>query len=430
MKACFLVLATVAFISLSAQTYEQVRDLAGKNQWIKAKEGIDKYLQDAANAQKGEGWYLKAVIYNSIARDSLLGIKFPDARMSSFNSYKKYLELDKEAYEGKSNQHATLFDVSFGYLAKAGKDFETRNFLEALEAFRNAEIIQTYIQQKGFIYNNFSFPAFDTQLYVNIAASAINAKKEAIAVQYYARIADKKIQAPGYEEIYRYLVNHYDQQKDRVNRDKYLAIGKTLYPGDNFLCQVGLLEIWQDKKKLFSRYEDLINSGCSNYINNYNYAVELYNYCFAQSTRPEDCAKSHPRIGSLLKTALGFESTVEATMLMCRYQFGLISDLLEQHNAIKGGDAESMKKKADLMNQINAKYDAMIPFASKAFQLYSNKDTLTNNERKSFRTVASMILEYWEVKKDTARVEEARKLIKVIDEGRKPVQGQVSILKL
>src|SRR5688572_25392663 len=198
------VLATIISAGLMAQSIEEVRALAGKNQWDKAKEAIDKYLANEKNTKKGDGWYLKSVIYNTIARDSILKNQVPDARMEAFNAYKKYLELDKDAFEGKLNQHSTLFDVSFGYLQKASDDFNSKKFEDALTAFQNAELVQTYIVEKGFTYGTFAYPVFDTQLYVNIAASAINAKKEDVAVNYYSKIAEKKIVSKGYDEIYRY----------------------------------------------------------------------------------------------------------------------------------------------------------------------------------------------------------------------------------
>jgi len=263
-------LVTIISTGLLAQTIEEIRDLVGKNQWVKAKEGIDKYLSNDKNTKKGEGWYLKAVIYNGIVRDSILGPKSPAARIDAFNAYKKYLEVDAKAVEGQLSQHATLFDVSFGYLQTASETFNAKKFDESLTAFKNAEIVEDYIVKKQFVYGNFSFPAYDTQLYVNIAAAAVNAKKEDIALEYYQKLADKKIVDKGFDEIYKYVVNQFVKKGDTLNRDKYLAIGKELYPKDEYWCLIGINEDEKDKKKLFAQYDALMNSSCSSYAIGYN----------------------------------------------------------------------------------------------------------------------------------------------------------------
>ena len=413
-KLIFALLAISLSTGLLAQTLQEVRDFAGKSQWDKAKETIDKYLESDKNNKKGEGWYLKAVVYNAIARDPKLASLATDPRMDAFNAYKKYLELDKDAFEGKLNQHSTLFDISFGYLQKASEDFNTKKFLESLNAFRNAEIVQTYIASKSFTYNDFVYPAFDTQLYVNIAAAAINAKKEDVAVEYYAKIAEKRINVKGYEEIYRYLVDYYDRKGDKANRDKFLALGKEIYPADEFWCQVGLGEVWDDKVKLFAKYEELISAGCGNYVNNYNYGVELYNYSFASQTRPADFAKYQSRIPTILKKAIEQNPTIEANMLMARYHFGHINDLLDSINAIKGTKPADVAKKKELNTKLDKWYDEMLPYAMSAWTKLNDKPTLKAGEKGSFKIVNSMLSEYYERKGDKLKVKEYQDKMKTI----------------
>jgi hypothetical protein len=412
-----IILAWVAIFfctSLLAQTLQEVRDLAGKSQWDKAKETIDKYLENDKNNKKGEGWYLKAVVYNAIARDPKFSGLATDPRMESFNAYKKYLELDKDAFEGKLNQHSTLFDVSFGYLQKASEDFNTKKYLESLNSFRNAEVVQNYIVSKNFTYNDFAYPVFDTQLYVNIAAAAINSKKDDIAIEYYAKIAEKKINVKGYDEIYRYLVDYYDRKGDKAMRNKYLALGKEVFPADDFWCQVGLAEVWDDKPKLFVKFDELINGGCGNYVNNYNYAVELYNYAFASQTRPADFAKVEVKIPAILKKAIEQNPTVEANMLMARYHFGHINDLLDSINAVKGTKPADIAKRKELNTRLDKWYDEMLPYAKSAWNTLNDKPVLKTGEKGSFKIVSSMLSEYYERKGDKVKVKEYQDKMKTI----------------
>jgi hypothetical protein len=416
MKSIVIALiATFFTVNLTAQTVEEIKDLASKKQWEKAKEAVDKYLANEKNTKKGDGFYIKAVIYNSVSRDENLSAKFPDAREEAFNAYKKYLELDKDAFEGKINMNAILFDVASGYLTNATNAFNTKKFDEALNDFLKAEKVQEYIVQKNFTYGNFAFPAYDTQLYLNIAAAAVNAKKEDIALAYYEKIAEKKIKGESYVEIYRYLVNEFDKKGDKVKMAKYLAIGKELYPEDEFWCQIGLADVWEEKRKLFAKFEELINGSCATYTNYYNYAVELYNYSFVQEKRPEDFATLQLKIPELIKKAQAIKPSVETNMLMTRYYFGHINDLFDASNAIKGGKPEDVKKKADINAQLNKRYEEMIPYAMAAYEELNSKTTLKAGEKGNLKVVLNMIIEYWERKKNTAKMKEFQDKLKSIE---------------
>ena len=398
-----------------AQELPDIRDLAGKNQWDKAKEAIDKYLSNEKNAKKGDGWYLKAVIYNGLSKDARFSGLSPDAKMDAFNAYKKYLEVDMNAFEGKLNQHATLFDVVFEYTKKASDDFNTAKYDDALTGFKNVELVQEYIVKKGFNYGDFSFPAYDTQLYLNVAASAVKAKKEDVALEYYQKIADQKIAGEGYEEIYRYIVDQYNKKGDKEKQEKYLAIGKELYPNDPYWIDLELREAGNDKKKLFAKYDELITKNPTDYTIHYNYVVEMYNYAFVQDKRPDDFASVDARIPEVIKKAIAIKSTAEVNMLMCRYQFAHINDLLDAFNAIKGFKPDDLKKKNDLTAATNKKYDEVLPYAMAIFTMYDGKSPLKPGEKGNLKLSTSMILEYWERKNDKAKITEFQNKLKGIE---------------
>jgi hypothetical protein len=418
MKSILTALLMTISIGMMAQTIEEIRSMAGKNQWDKAREGVDKYLANEKNAKKGDGWFMKAQVYNGIARDSVFSKQYNgDPRAEAFAAYKKYLEVEPKALEGTMNQHSPLFDIAFGYQEVATKGFNTKKFDEALAAFKNAEAVETYIVSKSFSYGTFSFPAFDTQLYLNIAASAINAKKEDVAVEYYQKIADKKIRDKGFEEIYTYLVDYYDRKGDKANTDKYLAIGREVYPTNEYWCEVGIKAIEDDKPKLFAHYEKLLDGGpCDNYTARYNYSVEMYNYAYVGEKPPADRPAIQKRIEEVLKKALEMKPDgVEANMLMVRHHFAIIKYLGEDYDAIKGTKPEDVKKKNEINTQINKKYDDAFPYITTLFNYYNGKTTLKSSEKGQFKVITSMMLEYWESKKDKVKIKEYQDKLKSIE---------------
>jgi hypothetical protein len=395
---------TLLSAAVMAQDAAEIRDLTGKNQWDKAKEAVDKYLAIEKNAKQGEGWYLKAVIYDAIAKDPKFSNLTADPRMDAFRAYQKYLEVDKDNFEGKLNQHSTLFDIAFGYLGSATDNFNGKKFDIALAFFKNAELVENYIVKKGFTYNAFAFPAYDTQLYLNTAAAAVNAKKEDVALEYYQKIADKKIAGAAYIEIYRYIVDRYNEKGDKEKRDKYFAIGKELYPKDEFWLQMELKEAGDDRKKLFAKYEELTSKNPDNYSLLYNYCVELFNYGLAQEKRPDDFVTVDTKLYEALKKTIALNSTAEANMLMCRYLFFHINDMTDAYNAVKGAKPDDIKKKKDLSDAMGKKYEEVLPYANTVYGLYDAKPALKPNEKGNFKLSCNMLLEYWDRKNDAAKV--------------------------
>jgi hypothetical protein len=400
---------------LMAQSIDEIKDLAGKNDWTKAKEAVDKHLANEKNAKKSDGWYWKAVIYNAVARDAALGPQFPEARMQSFEAYKKYLEMDPKMVMGTLSQHAALFDVAFGYLETASNSFNEKKFDFALEQFKNAEKVEEFIVAKGFTYGDFAFAAFDTQLYLNIAASATQAKKEDIALEYYMKIADKRIVEKDYDEIYRYIVDRLTRQGNKEKRDKYLAIGKEVYPKDPFWCEVDLVEAGDDAKKMFPIYERLLQGPCGTYEMHYNYAVDLFNYTYAGDTKPDDFLATQAKLSEILKKAISMNSNPDANMLMARHIFAGINQLYDSVTAIKGTKPEDVKKKADLNAQMTKKYEEAIPYTTAVYDYYNTKTEITARDKGPFKLVLNMLIESYERKKDTAKVKEYSDKMKSIE---------------
>ena len=409
------VMVLIMSAGLMAQSIDDIKDLAGKNDWAKAKEAVDKHLANEKNAKKSDGWYWKAVIYNAVARDENLGKQFPDARWQSFESYKKYLELDPKMVMGTLSQHGALFDVCFGYLEEASNGFNTKNYDLALDQFKKAEKVEEYIVSKGFTYGDFAFASFDTQLHLNIAASATQAKKEDVALEYYMKIADRKIVDESFDEIYRYIVDRLTRKGNMEKRDKYLAIGRELYPKDPFWCEVDLLEAEDDVKKMFPIYDKLLQGPCGTYEIHYNYAVDLFNYTYAGDEKPADYAATQAKLGEVLKKTIALNNTPDANMLMARNVFAAINELYDSISAIKGTKPEDVKKKADLNAQMTKKYEEAIPYATVVYDSYNSRNDLKPVEKGNFKLVINMLIEIYERKKDTAKAKEYQDKMKSME---------------
>ena len=407
-KILFTLILAVAATLTFAQTIDEIQDLMAKQQWDKAREAIDKFSANEKNSGKWETWYLKAHIYNTLSKDEKFKTTIPDAKMQAFAAYKKYIETDPKLIKGTLEQNVLLFDLYNSYFDEGAKSFESKSFENAYSAFKNAFMIEEFVVSKGFTYGNFTFPSFDTALVQNVAVSALNAKKEDDAALWYQKMAEKRIIGDDYKSVYEWLVQHYNDKKDAANRDKFMKLGRELYPESEYWCEVEVGELDdKDKLKRFARYEEVLAGECgSKYLLNYNYGVELYNYTYIGDSKPANYAELQGKLETILKKVLSINSTPEANLLMSRHYYNVIYDLQDAQKNIKGTKPEDVKKKNELKAKMAANADLLIPYAQKAYDIYSARPTLKPSEKGNFKVAADYLVSAYELKGNKAKVDE------------------------
>ena len=401
-KFLLFILLNVAGGNLIAQSIDDIRDQISKGQWEKAKTSVDAYLLKEKNALKWEGWWYKGVIYNELAKNEELKKLVTDGRMESFNSFKKYYEIDEKGIQATLEQNVRLFDIYSGYFDLAAANFNDKKYEDAFNNFRNALTIEEYISSKKFEYNNFKFPVFDTTLIQNIALSAYFAKKQDEAVIYYTRIAERKIAGKSNSDVYQFLVEHYHKIKDMVNREKYLQLGRELYPDDDFWYQTELSDVPDDDRKaLFAKYEELIPKYPSKYVLPYNYSVEIYNHIYVGEGKPADYKELQSKLETMIKQTLALRKDYpESNILMARHYYNVVYDLQDEQRAIKGNTPADQAKRNVVKSLLQTKVDEMIPYAMVAYDSYDGKTTLKASEKGNFKIITDLLISAYEIKGD------------------------------
>ena len=397
--------------SLFAQTIEDIEAQFGKGELDKAKASVDAFLAKEKNQAKSDGWWYKGVIYNEIAKSEKYKSLAPDGRMEAFNAFKKYYEMDPKAVRATLEQHVRLFDIYNGYFDMGVSSFGGSRFDDAFASFKNALMVEEYIAAKGYEYNGFKFPAFDTTLIQNIALSAYRAKRDDEAVVYYKKIAEQKIAGKDNVDVYQLLVEYYLKKNDKANKEKYLALGRELFPADDRWYQIELEEVdAKDKKALFAKYEELMPKYPDKYLMFYNYAVEVFNYTYAGETKPADYKDMQKKIETVLKATMAANKNYpEANVLMARHYYNVLYDFQDAMQAIKGTTEADKKKKADLKAKMIESADQLIVYAQAALDLYSAKATLKASEKGNYKVVAGYLSTAYDIKGDKAKADEYRK---------------------
>lgn len=409
-KLFFTVALLAAGTALFAQNLDDVQENISKNKYDVAKEKIDKVLADPKGQKSPNAWYYKAVIYNALSKDTT---KDNSAfRKEAFDAYVKSLELDPKNVMGTLEQNVTLFDLHGQYLNSAIKAHNAKNYAAALENYKNAIAIQQYVNQKGFAYNNQSLPALDTAVSLYAGDAALQAKDTATGVQYLQQIADAKIGGKDYLQAYQILVDYYNRRGDQANAQKYAALGKELYPDNDYFTYYELSDpsLKADKAKLMAKYEDMLSRNPSDAGLSLDYAIELFNYTYGPD-KPSDYKAAQEKLTTAISKAVDLNKSAEANYLMVQNISNQIYDLQEAQRAIKGTKPEDIKKKNAFTADINKRYEDLVKYGEAAVQLFSERSSdLKNVEKANYKQVLNQLANYYRFKKqaDKAKTYEDR----------------------
>ncbi|MBD0331646.1 MAG: hypothetical protein ICV66_03245 [Chitinophagaceae bacterium] len=400
-KVLFVTILAASFVVARAQSLEDIQEKMNKGKYDEAKEKLDKFLADPKNQKNANAWYYKGIIYSQLAKDTTKN--YDSYRQDAFNAFQKYYEMDTKNVMGTLEQNVRIFDLYNSYVNAAVRSHNMHNYPEALQNYRNALMVENFIRGKGFTYNNQSMPAVDTLLLFYAGNAAFLAKDTTAAIDYYRQLADAKIGGKDYADVYITLVDYYAKRNDNANMEKYLKVGSELYPQDDYWTQVQLNQLQSDPARLFAKYEELIQQKPSSYYLAYNYAVELFNYIYANAEKkPSDYKEIQQKLSPALENAIKINPTPEANLLLARAKYNEIYDLEDQVLAAKGADAA--KRKQALSAQMMKKYDELLPYALAAYNSYSARTDLKPGEKANLKIATDILVRYYTAKKQPDKV--------------------------
>lgn len=414
-KRLFLtgVLALAGF-GLFAQSADKAKDLLKSNKIPEAKAEIDKVLAVEKNQKSGDAWYYKLKIYNAIAADSNLRAKYPDARDQAFAALKKYTEVDdKKLLLLQMDGYKPVNEIYQGYFQVGANDYNAAKYSDALECFSGALQTSSFMNSKG--WTNLKIDTTST-LYAGISAEKAG-KKDSAAI-YYGKLAEAKIAAingSNMVEIYKWLVDYYNQKKDAANTAKYIALAKEQYPDDLFWPSTELDNMREsgNKDSLFAKYEEITTHFPKNHLFFFNYGLELYQYASDTSSghKPANADTLISKAQYNLKKCLDLQPDYpQAALVLGQISYNAGVDLQGQTKKIPGKTPDDVKKRADLRIAAGKKFDEAIPYFEKVDQDLGTKGKLKMDEKTSLKDAYDLLITIYEQKnlKDKADVYTAK----------------------
>ncbi len=417
----FTFLVTVTFAQ--DKDIKKATDLVDAKKYDEAKTQIDGIL--AKDPNNTQALYLKSKVGVIMAdaasqKGSLTGDPYGEA----FDAFKKAIvdsTNPKLTLMVVKDNYAPIFGVYSGYFAEGAKAFndaapkmDAAGFGDAMNLFIKADNAGQYIREHKWA----NIGEVDTTLVLNIAKAALNGKKNDVAEKYFKEIADAHIKGlrnaadsadPAYELPYQWLTLNYKEAGDSANMTKYAAIGKQLFPKDDYfdLVEMDYYREKDNKPALFKKYDEITAKNPDSLRYHLNYATEIFSYVYNSDEGTVINGKDAllTTLQAQLEKAHSLEPknpTVNLLYAQYYYNQGIIA--LQNADKIKGATitADQKKQKADFTDQGKAALNKAIPYANDALDEFA--EGYKKSEKSRYKSVANILQNIYQSLGDKANL--------------------------
>lgn len=418
MRSLFLTaLLALTGMMVFAQKLPKAKDLLEKNKLAEARTEIDNFLAIEKNKNNAEAWYTKAKVYTNISKDNSLKATVPNARETAFEALQKYAELENTTVKDSAKRfllltidnRQPLVDLYQGYSADAASFFNSGNYNDALTNFKNSYNVFEFLAKQGWT-NNIKLDT-TTALYAGISAE--KASKPDEAAVFYGKIAENKATGEGFAEIYKWLADFHLRKGNKEESMKFVNLGKQVYPREAFWpeFELDMMREGTDKEQLFKKYEEIIAANPDSFLYKFNYGVELYQAAYNPDStqRPanskEMIAKAVDQLDAALKLK---EDYANAHLLLGQIYYNQGVDISNVNKTIRPKPnakltAAELKKKEELRNEMNKKYDQAIPHFEKVDQILGKQGKLKGEEKARLKDAYDLLISIYEQKQNSEK---------------------------
>jgi hypothetical protein len=406
MKKGILVAASIAlFANAQAQNIGKVKDLIDEKNFTAAKAEMDELIKKPESAKNSEWWYYKGVIENMLSHDAKTIASCADCKFDAFQSFKKYMELDKNAVLMLANNNVQLFDLYNGFLDEGGKAYNAEKIDVAFDQFTKGLQVHDYIVAKKLDYNGTLLNAIDTSLISNTAICALNSGKNLEAIALYNRLMDANAATEDMANNCGILANNtFIAGNKKEAADFNAACSRYFKNNQTFKESEVTMMDPTNKIAIFQKYETLIADNAKSYRLHYNYMAELFNYVHTNSSISDDeKTKYKTRFQEIAKATDAIEHQVSTVVLLAKHYYNSSYDYQEAGQKIKGTDKESTKQKDALRVLQMAAADQTIQYG-----LDAEKELLAAKvqDAESLKSIYGILSSIYNLKNDVAKTKE------------------------
>jgi hypothetical protein len=412
-----LIFSLSVFVGFTAfaQSIDDIGKLFNAKKYTEAKTAVDKFVADPKNSSNSEGYYYKGKVYNELSKAAETPKQDAyDYKLVAFEAFKKLQLVDKLDYRMKTDQYLPYLDLYAGMYDLGVNLFNAKNFALAYKSFSKALDLESFILERKYDYDGFKANKLDTSLILNTASAALQSSDTASGIAFYRKITDAGVVTKDYQAVYEFLASYYKSKKDLTNMQAILAKAKVAYPENAYWNELELASLSEggDKSAMFAKYEELYTKDPTNFVNSYNYSIELYNTIYVKDFQSIDSTMA-AKLTSVLKSAIVKDENNAANMLITNHIYNQAAHYSQRALLIKDGKLAKpadVKMKKELNAKATAKMDEMIPYAEKSVSYYAAQPTLKSNQKVSYRTAAGYLSEIYGAKGNVKKAAEYDKI--------------------
>ena len=384
-------------MGLFAQSVDKAKQLYKDGKYTDAKTQIDLALSNPKNQKNAEAWYTELKVYNALAASDQLRAQFPGARDTAFIALKTYVDLDekdKKLLLLQMDGYKPVNEIYQGYFQVGAADYNAGKYTDALQNFEGAIGASTYMTSKGWT----KLP-IDTTSTLYAGISAEKAQKKDTAAIYYGKLADagiSSINGTNMIDIYKWLVDYYNNKKDEANTGKYLRLAEAKYPDDLFWPSTRL-DIYRErgnKDSLWMEYDSVTAKFPKNHLFFFNYGLELYQFANDTSSghRPANYDTLISKATEEMKKCLELQPDYpQAALVLGQIYYNTAIDMQAATKKIPGKAPEDIKKRADLRIAAGKKFDEAIPYFEQVDKDLGSKGKLKMEEKSTLKDAYDLL---------------------------------------
>ena len=401
---------------VNAQSLKEIFINFQFNKLTEAKAGIDKYMADPKKANEEEANYIKAKIYENYSKD----VKFSKTeaynhKVTSFEAFKKYLQLDKKATRTIADSSYGFLDIHLDLVNLGGAQFGEKNYADAFTSYVKAQEVEDFIFEKGYKYNIITLTKLDTNLILNTAAASINKGDSATATAYYTKLVNAGIKNKDNEAVYDFVARYHMGKVDSKNFTDVVTKAQKVFSDNPYWKELEMEYLAKnDRPAMFAKYEADFVKDPTDKQNSYNYGIELYNSLYQVVKGKKDSAQSAKLI-TVLKAAVKAGAANDANVLLSNHLYNTAAYYVEKAEAIKSLKPIDVKKKKDLISLSTANFNELIPFALNSVNYFKAQASLKVRDKVNYKSAAGYLADAYKATKNIAKAAEYDKLYESIN---------------
>ncbi len=199
----------------------------GPEQLVEAQKDIDEAITHETTGIQGKTWFYRGKIYYYLAKDANLSMDYPNALITSFESFEKAISIeDKKFKDGKEaltfvqNLSAEIFNQGLNY-------FNNGDYANAYTYFYKTKDVAALLEANGL-----SSAAKPIDAMNNAALAATNGKEYGKAIAIYEELL---VEDPTNENAYARLSNLYKTDGNTEKAREVIAKGLEANPNSMIL---------------------------------------------------------------------------------------------------------------------------------------------------------------------------------------------------